>query len=56
VSSPSLYLLWKGANKPAELHSYAGGGHGFGVPKRDRPTDGWMERFGDWLRWQGLMK
>lgn len=56
VSSPSLYLAWKAANKPAELHSYADGGHGFGMPKRDRPTDGWIERFGDWLRYQRLMK
>jgi acetyl esterase/lipase len=56
VSSPSLYLAWKAANKPAELHTYADGGHGFGMPKRDRPTDGWIERFGDWLRYQKLMK
>ena len=56
ASSPSLYLAWKAANKPAELHTYAAGGHGFGMPKHDLPSDGWIERFGDWLRYQKLMK
>jgi acetyl esterase/lipase len=56
ASSPTLYLAWKAANKPAELHTYAAGGHGFGMPKHDQPTDNWIERFGDWLRYQKLMK
>ena len=56
ASSPSLFLAWKAANKPAELHTYAAGGHGFGMPKHDQPTDNWIERFGDWLRYQKLMK
>jgi acetyl esterase/lipase len=56
ASSPSLYLAWKAADKPAELHTYAAGGHGFGMPKHDLPSDGWIERFGDWLRYQKLMK
>jgi acetyl esterase/lipase len=56
ASSPSLYLAWKAANRPAELHTYAAGGHGFGIPKHDQPSDGWIERFGDWLRYQKLMR
>jgi acetyl esterase/lipase len=56
ASSPSLFLAWKAAGKPAELHTYAAGGHGFGMPKHDQPTDNWIERFGDWLRYQKLMK
>jgi dienelactone hydrolase len=56
ASSPSLFLAWRTANKPAELHTYAAGGHGFGMPKHDQPTDNWIERFGDWLRYQKLMK
>ena len=56
ASSPSLFLAWKAAGKPAELHTYAAGGHGFGMPQHDLPTDGWIERFGDWLRYQKLMK
>ena len=56
AASPALFLAWKAANKPAELHTYAAGGHGFGMPQHDLPTDGWIERFGDWLRYQKLMK
>jgi acetyl esterase/lipase len=56
ASSPSLFLAWKAAGKPAELHTYTAGGHGFGMVKHDQPTDGWTERFGDWLRYQKLMK
>lgn len=56
ASSPALFLVWKAAGKPSELHAYAAGGHGFGMPNHDRPTDGWIERFGDWLRYQKLMK
>jgi hypothetical protein len=26
------------------------------MPKHDQPTDNWIERFGDWLRYQKLMK
>ena len=55
AATPSIFLAWKAANKPAELHTYAAGGHGFGMPKRNQPTDGWIERFGDWLRFQKLM-
>jgi len=56
TSSPSIYLAWKAADRPAELHSYGAGGHGFGMPKHNQPTDGWIERFGDWLRYQKLMR
>jgi len=56
ASSPALFQAWKSANRPAELHTYAAGGHGFGMPKHDQPTDGWIERFGDWLRYQKLMR
>ncbi|HEY7339082.1 MAG TPA: alpha/beta hydrolase [Bryobacteraceae bacterium] len=55
-STPSLYLAWKAAAKPAELHSYADGGHAFGMPMRGRSTDNWIERFGDWLRYQKLLR
>jgi acetyl esterase/lipase len=56
ASSPSIFLAWKAANKPAELHTFAAGGHGFGMPKHNQPSDGWIERFGDWLRYQKLIK
>jgi acetyl esterase/lipase len=55
-STPSLYLAWRVAGKPAELHSYADGGHAFNMPLRGRSTDNWIERFGDWLRYQKLLR
>jgi hypothetical protein len=35
---------------------YATGGHGFGMAKRGLPNDAWIERFGEWMRTQKLMK
>ncbi|HQR35768.1 MAG TPA: alpha/beta hydrolase [Blastocatellia bacterium] len=55
-SSAKLYLEWKAAKRPAELHIYAKGGHGFGLTNRGWPVDGWIDRFGDWLNTQGLLK
>jgi acetyl esterase/lipase len=56
VSSAKLYLEWKAAGRSAELHIYSHGGHGFGMTKRGLPVDGWVERFGEWLQLQGLLK
>jgi len=50
-----LYLDWKAAGKPAELHIYAQGGHGFGMQQRGLPCDSWIERFGDWLNGLGFL-
>ncbi|APW61613.1 alpha/beta hydrolase [Paludisphaera borealis] len=55
-SSVDLYSAWKNAGRPAELHLYSKGGHGFGMNKRGLPVDSWIERFGDWLGAQGLLK
>lgn len=54
--SINLYSKWIAAKKSAELHSYAKGGHGFGLRKQNLPTDQWIERFGDWLQMQGWLK
>jgi acetyl esterase/lipase len=53
--SVKLYSQWRAAGKPAELHIYSKGGHGFGMRKQNLPSDQWIERFGDWLTVQGLM-
>ena len=37
-------------------HLYSKGGHGFGMRKQNLPSDQWIERFGDWLTVQGLVK
>jgi acetyl esterase/lipase len=54
--SVAIYQDWTNARKPAELHIYSKGGHGFGMRKQNLPTDRWIERFADWLDVQGLLK
>src|SRR5262249_48014539 len=54
--SVSLYSKWLAAGKPAEIHIYSKGGHGFGMRKQNLPSDQWIERFGEWLNVQGLLK
>lgn len=45
---------WSNADRPAELHIFARGGHGFGMVRRDMPVDRWSDLFLDWLRDRGL--
>jgi acetyl esterase/lipase len=54
--SVALYEKWTGAHKPAELHMYAKGGHGFGMRKQNLPTDHWIDRYAEWLELQGWLK
>ncbi len=56
TDSARLYSAWHDAGHPAELHIYAKGGHGFGMARRGLPVDHWIDRFGDWLGSQGLLK
>jgi endo-1,4-beta-xylanase len=45
-----LYLALKQADVSAELHVYAGIGHGFGVrASNPAPVSGWPALFLDWL-------
>ena len=54
---PELYLALKRAGASAELHVYAGVGHGFGMRE---PTKGavttWPVRFHEWLDSNGFLK
>lgn len=34
---------------------YAKGGHGFGMRKQGIPTDHWIDRFADWLQFEGIL-
>lgn len=52
----ALYSAWRFAGHPAELHIYAQGSHGFGMRKQGLPSDTWIDRFGDWLKAQGLLE
>jgi acetyl esterase/lipase len=54
--SVEIYQKWLEAKQPAELHMFERGKHGFGMRKQNIPTDKWIERFGDWLQMEGLIK
>jgi len=53
-SGPALFVAYTAADKPAEIHIYQQGGHGFGTRTHNLPVDTWIDRFGDWLRSQKL--
>ena len=45
-----VYLLFKQVGVPAELHLYAGAGHGFGFRESNTsPAGAWIVRFHEWL-------
>jgi hypothetical protein len=54
--SVQLYNQWLAVKRPVEIHLYAKGGQGFGMRKQNLPTDQWIERSGDWLQMQALLK
>jgi dienelactone hydrolase len=49
-----LYADWSTADRPAELHIFTRGGHGFGVSKRGLPVDRWIDLLRDWLADHGF--
>lgn len=53
--SVRLFQMWRQAGRPAELHVYESGGHGFGMRKQAKPVDGWTARLRDWLAAQGML-
>ncbi len=54
---PELYLAMKKAGVSAELHVYAGVGHGFGMrPTSKGAVATWPQRFLEWLGTRGLLK
>jgi endo-1,4-beta-xylanase len=54
----TLYLKYKAAKVPAELHIFANAGHGFGYRPDAKPSAAarWPERFTEWLSDSGLLK
>lgn len=51
----ALYTAWQAAGRSAEIHCYAQGGHGFGMVRQGLPSDGWIDRLGEWLATQGML-
>ncbi|TLD69021.1 alpha/beta hydrolase [Phragmitibacter flavus] len=56
TGSALLYLEYKKAGVPAELHIFASGGHGYGMRKGDKPVFDWPQRAGEWLRSAGWLE
>ncbi|HMJ90561.1 MAG TPA: alpha/beta hydrolase [Candidatus Acidoferrum sp.] len=51
-----VYLRFKRAGVPTELHIYSSGGHGFGLRvSNKKPVGKWMERFEEWLADSGFV-
>lgn len=51
----SLYETWHDADRPAELHIYGHGGHGFALNPQGLPSDTWIDRFWEWLQAEGFV-
>ena len=49
AGSALLYLAYQQKQRPAELHIYASGGHGFGMKANGDPINTWPARVADWL-------
>lgn len=55
ISGAKLYEAWHEAGKPAALHIFLKGGHGFGMKKQDLPSDSWTNLFKNWLAALGYL-
>lgn len=52
-----VYIKYKEAGIPAELHIYSNAGHGFGIRKNNQGAmAGWPQRLADWLADRGMLK
>jgi len=50
-----IYEAWKKAGRPAELHLYDKGGHGFGMKPQGADSDHWIDEFAWWLEEKGFL-
>lgn len=50
-----MYFKWYDARRPAELHLFAKGGHGFGAGSAENTTFGWVLQFLGWLKAMGFV-
>ena len=55
-SAARLYMAWHAAGKPAELHIFRRGNHGFGMRTQNLPSDGWINLFLAWMESSGFLK
>ncbi len=50
-----LYRAWREAGRPAELHQYERGGHGFGIKPKGATSDHWIDEFVWWMGARGYL-
>jgi dienelactone hydrolase len=55
AKSIEIYERWSRAQRPAELHVYEKGGHGFGMRARSLPADKWPAALEAWLLSRGYL-
>lgn len=55
INSAEIFERWTKAGRPAELHIYEKGGHGFGFRPHRVTADAWPAAFETWLRAHGLL-
>jgi acetyl esterase/lipase len=55
TNSADIFARWTKAGRPAELHIYEQGGHGFGFRRHGTTSDTWPAAFEAWLRTHGLL-
>lgn len=56
ANSVLLFMELKKAKRPAELHVYATGGHGYGMRNTGHPVNSWPDRCAEWIVNQGFTK
>jgi acetyl esterase/lipase len=55
IAGARLYEAWHAAGKPAELHIFAAGTHGFGMKKQNLPSASWTDLLRTWLAHKGFL-
>lgn len=55
IGSTEIFNLWSEAGRPAELHVYAKGEHGFGMRPKGLPVDHWPAVLEAWLDSLGML-
>lgn len=55
AKSVAIFTQWRAAGRPAELHLFDKGGHGFGMRMQHLPVDNWPALFEGWLREHGWL-
>jgi len=55
TTATGLVDKWKKAKVPAELHIFPDGGHGFGMNRKGKSSDAWIDLLAQWMQRMGLL-